>query len=71
VIPVIPVIPVVSVTPASLDTEVEIFQPTTEEPMHETAEIPKEVEEAYVPPVVTPVDKGKQPEIYSSWDASK
>lgn len=75
-----PVIPVVSVTPAHTPQETRseseifqpTFQPTTEEPLHETTEIPKEVEEAYVPPVQTWVDKGKAPEeIYSTWDASR
>ena len=67
-----PVAPIVSSSLASApeETESEIFQPTTEEPLHETAEIPKAVEEAYVPPVQTNVDK--QPEVqYTSWDASK
>lgn len=59
------------------ETESEIFQPTAEGPLHEAAsEIPKEVEEAYVPPVETNLDKGKKPEAqpdvqYSAWDASR
>jgi glycogenin glucosyltransferase len=67
-----PVAPIVSSSQASApeETESELFQPTTEEPLHETTEIPKAVEEAYVPPVQTNVDK--QPEVhYTSWDASK
>ncbi|KAH7418190.1 nucleotide-diphospho-sugar transferase [Cadophora sp. MPI-SDFR-AT-0126] len=59
------------------EIESEIFQPTAEWPLHETtSEIPKEVEEAYVPPVETNLDKGKEPEAqpeiqYSAWDASR
>jgi glycogenin glucosyltransferase len=67
-----PVAPMVSSSQAPVpeETESEIFQPTTEQPLHETTEIPKVVEEAYVPPVQTNVDK--QPEVhYTSWDASK
>jgi glycogenin glucosyltransferase len=67
-----PVAPIVSSSQASApeETESEIFQPATEKPLHETTEIPKAVEEAYVPPVQTNVDK--QPEVhYTSWDASK
>lgn len=74
-----PVVPIVSSGQEFQpdETESEIFQPTTEGPLHETAsEIPKEVEEAYVPPVETNLDKGKeretQPDVqYSAWDASR
>jgi glycogenin glucosyltransferase len=67
-----PVAPIVSSSqaPAPEETEREIFQPPIDEPLHETTETPKAVEQAYVPPVQTNVDK--QPEVhYTSWDASK
>ncbi|PVH85107.1 glycosyltransferase family 8 protein [Cadophora sp. DSE1049] len=74
-----PVVPIVSSGQECQpdETESEIFQPTVEGPLHETtSEIPKEVEEAYVPPVETNLDKGKEPEAqpeiqYSAWDASR
>jgi glycogenin glucosyltransferase len=75
------VLPIVSVTSSSQayppeETESEISHPAVEEPLHETIEIPKEVEEAYVPPVQTNLDKGKEPEQapvqpFHSWDASR
>lgn len=74
-----PVVPIVSSSQEYQpeETESEIFHPTAEGPSHETtSEIPKEVEEAYVPPVETNLDKGKEPEVqpqvqYSAWDASR
>lgn len=64
-----PVIPIVS----SKDNESEMFHPTTEEPLHETIEIPKQVEDDYVPPVETRVEEEqKEKEIqFSAWDASR
>jgi glycogenin glucosyltransferase len=64
-----PVVPIVAIIPPdqSTKTDSEIFYPTTEQPLHETADIPKEVEEAYVPPVETNLEKGH----YSAWDASR
>jgi glycogenin glucosyltransferase len=55
------------------ETEREIFQPTIEEPMIETTEIPKKLEEAYVPPVQTNVEKREEESrlAYSAWDASR
>jgi glycogenin glucosyltransferase len=66
-------------------TDSEIFQPTAaEQPLHETTEIPRDVEVAYVPPVQTNVETHhepyhetyheppKEPEVqYSAWDASR
>jgi glycogenin glucosyltransferase len=64
-----PVTPIVSTE----ETESEIFHPTTEEPLHETIEIPKEVEEAYVPPVETAVEReqGERETQFAAWDASR
>jgi len=59
-------------TVPSLDPEEETVYPTTEEPLSETTELPKEIEEAYVPPVQTNVEKEvEQPQHYSAWDASR
>jgi len=75
-----PVVPIVSSSQSyqteETESESEIFHPTAEEPLHETTEIPKELEEAYIPPVQPApepyVDKGKEPEIhYAPWDASR
>ncbi|KAE9379134.1 glycosyltransferase family 8 protein [Stipitochalara longipes BDJ] len=83
-----PVAPVITVTPAYQPTESdsEIIHPSAEQPLHETIEIPKEVEEAYVPPVQTNLEaetqSKPQPEpqpeyrpeseiIYAPWDASR
>lgn len=64
-----PVVPIVAIIPPNQSTETdrELFHPTVEQPLHETAEIPKEVEETYVPPVDTNLEKGH----YSAWDASR
>lgn len=43
---------------------------SAEEPLHETTEIPKEVEEGSVPPVETAAEKQRQI-AYSTWDPSK
>lgn len=54
-----PVAPIVSSHQAYQpeQTDSEIFQPTaTEQPLHESTEIPREVEVAYVPPVQTNVE---------------
>ena len=55
------------------ETESEIFHPTTEEPLHETIEIPKEVEEAYVPPVEPAVEREQREgeTHFAAWDASR
>ena len=76
-----PVIPIVSITSSSQahlpeEPEGEIPHLAAEEPLHETNEIPKEVEEAYAPPAQTNLDKGKEPEKapvqpFHSWDASR
>lgn len=76
-----PAAPIVSVSssqaPQHEQTDSEIFQPTAaEEPLHETTEIPREVEVAYVPPVQTNLETyhepPKEPEVqYSPWDASR
>ncbi|TVY81391.1 Glycogenin-1 [Lachnellula suecica] len=76
-----PAIPSVKITSSSQayqpeETDSEITHPTAEEPLHETSEIPKEVEEAYVPPIETNLEKEKQPQQapvqpFSSWDASR
>jgi glycogenin glucosyltransferase len=75
-----PVIPIISVTSSSQayqpeEPESEISYPAAEAPLHETFELPKEVEEAYVPPIETNLEKGKEPEApvqqFSSWDASR
>jgi glycogenin glucosyltransferase len=64
--------PVESGPSQSKGTECEPFQPTTEGPLHETTEIPQEIEVAYVPPVETHAAKEKDREFsYSSWDARK
>jgi glycogenin glucosyltransferase len=57
----------------STETDSEAFHPTIEEPLHETIETPKEVEEAYIPPIETNVEKEqKEREIqYAAWDASR
>ena len=60
-------------TVSTMETESETFHSTTEEPLHEAIEIPKEVEEAYVPPIETRVEKEqKESEIqFAAWDASR
>lgn len=80
--------PAISITPAYQpeESDSEIFHPSAEQPLHETIEIPKEVEEAYVPPVQTNLEAERQPEpqpepqpeyhpeaeiIYAPWDASR
>jgi hypothetical protein len=71
--PVVPVVPIVSSSQAYQpeETESEIFHPTVVgEPLHETTEIVKGVEEAYIPPVQTNVEK-EQVVQYSAWDASR
>ncbi|PMD36544.1 glycosyltransferase family 8 protein [Hyaloscypha variabilis F] len=83
-----PVAPPITVTPAYQpeESDSEIIHPSAEQPLHETIEIPKEVEEAYVPPVQTNLEAEKRPEpqpepqpeyrpepeiIYAPWDASR
>ncbi|TVY30080.1 Glycogenin-1 [Lachnellula hyalina] len=75
-----PVVPIISVTSSSQayqpeETESEIPPKTAEEPLHERPELPKEVEEAYLPPIETRLDKGREPEApvqqFMSWDASR
>lgn len=75
-----PVLPIISVTSSSQafqpeETESEISPNIAKEPLHKTPELPKEVEEAYLPPVETRLDKGKEREApvqqFSSWDASR
>jgi glycogenin len=77
----------ISPGPQSEQSESEIFHhPSAEQPLHETIEIPKEVEEAYVPPVQTNLEAERQPEpqpepepeyhpepeiTYAPWDASR
>ena len=80
--------PAITVTPAHQppESDSEIIHPSVEQPLHETSEIPKEVEEAYVPPVQTNLEAEKQPEpqpesqpeyhpepeiVYAPWDASR
>ncbi|KAK0113131.1 glycogenin glucosyltransferase [Cadophora gregata] len=75
----LPIVPIVSSGREyqSDETDSEIFHPTAGGPLHETtSEILEEVEEAYVPPVETDLDKGDEPEAqheiqYSAWDASR
>ena len=64
-----PVTPIVS----TVETASEVFQPTTEEPRHETTEIPREVDEAYVPPVETTVEQEQKEREsqFAAWDASR
>ena len=64
-----PATPIVS----THETDNEILHPPTEEPLHETIETPKQVEEAYVPPVETNVEREqKEKEAqYAAWDASR
>jgi glycogenin len=59
-----PYVPVVSISSAYQpeETESEIFHATAEQPLHETVEIPKEVEEAYVPPARTNLEAEIPPE---------
>ncbi|KAL2074448.1 hypothetical protein VTL71DRAFT_8226 [Oculimacula yallundae] len=73
-----PVVPIVSSGQnyQHEESDSENFQPATDAPLQNYAtETPKEVEEAYVPPVQTiPEEKEPeaQPEVqYSAWDASK
>lgn len=63
--------PIVSTTQAvqSEETESEKFHPTIEQPLHETAELSKDVEEAHVPHLEPGMDKA--PGVYSAWDASR
>jgi glycogenin glucosyltransferase len=66
-----PVVPIVSSSQAYQpeETESEIIHTAAEQPLHEIAEISKEVE-AYVPLADTNVEK-EQREHYSAWDASR
>lgn len=66
-----PVVPIVSSSQAYQpeEPESEILHPAAEQPLHEIAEITKEVE-SYVPPADTNVEK-EQKEHYSAWDASR
>lgn len=74
-----PVVPIVSSGQEYQpeETESEIFQPTADAQLLErTSDIPKEVEEAYIPSVETNLDAGReseaQPQVqYSAWDASR
>ncbi|KAF4628562.1 hypothetical protein G7Y89_g9591 [Cudoniella acicularis] len=53
-----------NVTPhPAIESESEIFHATVEQPLHETVEIPREVEEAYVPPVQTNLEREREPEV--------
>jgi glycogenin glucosyltransferase len=80
--------PAIAIAPAYQpeESDSEIVHPSAEQPLHETIEIPKEVEEAYVPPVRTNLEAERQPEpqpepqpeyrpepeiIYAPWDASR
>jgi glycogenin len=58
------VAPAITITPAHQpeESDSEIFHPSAEQPLHEIIEIPKEVEEAYVPPVQTNLEADTQPE---------
>ena len=64
-----PVTPIVS----TQQSESQTFRPSPEEPLHETTEIPKDVEEAYIPPVETNLEREqKEREAqYAAWDASR
>jgi glycogenin glucosyltransferase len=68
-----PVTTNVSTNVSTNETESEIFHPTTEEPLHETIEISKQVEEAYVPLVETNVEKEQKEKEkqFAAWDASR
>jgi glycogenin glucosyltransferase len=78
-----PVAPIVSQAYQPEQTDSEIFQPiAAEQPLHETTDIPRDVEVAYVPPVPTNVETyhhpqtyhepPREPEVqYSAWDASR
>jgi glycogenin glucosyltransferase len=81
-----PVAPAITITPTHQPEErdSEIFHPSAEQPLHETIEIPEEVEEAYVPPAQTNLEAESQPEplpepeyhpepeiTYAPWDASR
>ena len=59
-----PFVPVVSISPAYQpeQSESEIFHATAEQPLHEITEMPKEVEEAYVPPAQTNLEAETPPE---------
>jgi len=58
-----PVAPAITITPTHQPEErdSEIFHPSAEQPLHETIEIPEEVEEAYVPPAQTNLEAESQP----------
>ena len=67
----IPIV-LVSQTDEPEEGDSEIIHPTTEEALHETVDASKEVDKAYIPPVQTSGEKGKEPEMpYSPWDASR
>ncbi|KUJ20930.1 nucleotide-diphospho-sugar transferase [Mollisia scopiformis] len=79
-----PIAPIVSQAYQPEQTDSEIFQPTAaaEQSLHETTDIPRDVEVAYVPPVQTNLETHhdppsyyeppKEPEVqYSAWDASR
>jgi glycogenin glucosyltransferase len=53
------------------ETEREIFHLIAEDPMHETTEIAKEMEEAKAPPVQTNLEKQQEEVPYSAWDPTK
>lgn len=68
-----PVVPTFSITEPEETTDSEIFHPTAEEPLHETSEVAKEVEEAYVPTVepIEPIIESERIVSYNAWDASR